>query len=169
MSVFLGDDPVYLKVDKLNLPVYDHLNGVIKKKDGANGYSASASSSTSSHSILKSKSGRSAQSLSSDLEPFFGLPQIHVDRDYGIKPDEAEDARQLTQIAQQRSEEFIRCMVKVRHGLLRAEKYQSKVYRWCREMAGDEDDSDGMESNEPTAKPAGSSGSSNSSTSDKKK
>lgn len=182
MGVFLGDDPMYLKVDKLNLPIYDHLNGVVDPNDGPankiNGDEILTSSSTngskvnsligqstnitssnlssapssSTPSVLKSKFGPSSQLLSSDLEPFFGLPQIHVDRDYGIKSDDAEDARQLTQIAQQRSEEFIRCMVKVRQGLLRAERYQSKVYHWCREMAGDEDDSDGMEHFESSTK-----------------
>lgn len=195
MSVFLGDDPTFLKVDKLNLPIYNHLGGITDHEEGPdnkiNGIGASSASppataptvddqgsekesltaklkatvsnepslssplgnaanpatkSKNVPSVLKSKSGTQASEyMSVDLEPFFGLPQIHIDRDYGIKPEEAEDARQLTQIAQQRSEEFIRCMINVRKGLLTAERYQSKVYKWCREMAGDEDDSDGME------------------------
>lgn len=189
MSVFLGDDPTFLKVDRLNLPIYNHLDGITDPEEGPdnkiNGIGAissavaaaaapttdedvsteqaneptttadsTATQSTNTQpakpkngpSVLKSKSGsQAAEYLNTDLEPFFGLPQIHIDRDYGIKTEDAEDARQLTQIAQQRSEEFIRCMVNVRQGLLRAERYQSKVYKWCREMAGDEDDSDGME------------------------
>lgn len=170
MSVFLGDDPTFLKVEKLNLPIYDHLNGITSSDDGPenriNGLGATSAAFVAQNaaqksangsgplnvlknknapSVLKSKVGKTVEQLAVDLDPFFGLPQINSDRDYGIKADDAEDARQLTQIAQQRSEEFIRCMNKVREGLLRAERYQTKVYKWCREMAGDEDDSDGME------------------------
>lgn len=194
MSVFLGDDPYYLDVSKLNLPIFNHLDGVTDKNgnaqlnhingDHVNGSSAakqgelaerltsnssitptapSSSSSSSSASnttaVADSSSGRSktnkkkpatTEEEEEEDDPFFGLPQIIIDRDYGIKTEEADDARQLTQIAQQRSEEFIRCMVKVRKGLLKAERYQDKVFRWCKEMAGEDDDSDGMENHNIT-------------------
>lgn len=114
MSVFLGDDPKYRKVDMLKLPELEEKEPV-----------------------------EEADALSKDLDVFFEVPQITVDRDYGIRAEDAEETRQLTQIAQQRSEEFIRCMTKVRFGLLKAERYQRQVWNWCKEMAGDEDDSDG--------------------------
>lgn len=181
MSVFLGDDPYYLDVSKLNLPIFNHLDGVTDKNGNAqlnhingdhlNGSSArqsdlsdkstatiplSSSPAAGDASSSRSKSNKKKTATTEEEEeeeeddPFFGLPQIIIDRDYGIKTEEADDARQLTQIAQQRSEEFIRCMVKVRNGLLKAERYQEKVFKWCKEMAGEDDDSDGMENHNIT-------------------
>lgn len=188
MSVFLGDDPTFLKVDRLNLPIYNHLDGITDPEEGPdnkiNGIGAISSAVAAAaarqptkmpqpnkqpdqlqlqtllqHHLQIPNQPNPKRAFGFEIQVWqsgsrvsqhrfrtiFGLPQIHIDRDYGIKTEDAEDARQLTQIAQQRSEEFIRCMVNVRQGLLRAERYQSKVYKWCREMAGDEDDSDGME------------------------
>lgn len=155
MSVFLGDDPAYRRSNMLSLPIYNHLDGLkdpseegnASKKDGeANGGTTSQVKDEEQLSQGRRPSTRNqVASSSQETDSFFALPQFSIDRDYGIRPEEAEDTRQLTQIAQQRSEEFVRCMTKVRFGLLRAEKYQAKVYKWCQEMAGVEDDSDGNE------------------------
>lgn len=45
------------------------------------------------------------------------------DRNLGIPPDEAEEARRLLQAALDRSEEYLRCMQKVRSGLVKADRY----------------------------------------------
>ncbi|KAF5098963.1 hypothetical protein D0Z00_001829 [Geotrichum galactomycetum] len=150
MSVFLGDDPTYRRSNMLNLPIYDHLDGI---KDPAKEPAAEEDNKTENGSVIEavkqeqprtrrpSTRGQSAQ----EEDAFFALPQFKIDRDYGIRPDDAEDTRQLTQIAQQRSEEFIRCMNKVRFGLLRAERYQRQVFKWCKEMAGEKEDDDGLD------------------------
>lgn len=45
------------------------------------------------------------------------------DRNLGIPPDEAEEARRLLQAALDRSEEYLRCMQRVRSGLVKADRY----------------------------------------------
>lgn len=154
MGAFLGDDPAYRRSDKLNLAAYNHLEGL---EDPSNPNESSESAPPINKIEDKPKSTRrpstrNQTAASQEADPFFALPLLEIDRDYGIRSDEAEDTRQLTQIAQQRSEEFIRCMAKVRNGLLRAERYQDKVYKWCQEMAGLADESDGMEHDTPAPK-----------------
>lgn len=75
-----------------------------------------------------------------ELEPFFALPKLEVDRDFGFSPEIAQDTRQLAQIAAQRGEEFIRSLYKIRGGLLRADRFRAQVYKWCREVGGDMSD-----------------------------
>ncbi|KAK9456084.1 RXT2-like protein [Dipodascopsis uninucleata] len=77
-----------------------------------------------------------------ELEPFFGLPKRHIDRDFGFPPDVAQETRQLAQMAAQRGEEFMRSLYKIRAGLLRADRFRGKVYKWCREVGGDISDDD---------------------------
>lgn len=153
MAVFLGDDPAYRRSNMLSLPIYNHLDGLedpAKPKSEANGESNGDAKGSANGTKIKGEEPprrrpSTRNQTQQDVDPFFAAPQFDIDRDYGIRPDDAEDTRQLTQIAQQRSEEFIRCMTKVRYGLLRAEKYQRKVLKWSQEMAGEEDESDGME------------------------
>lgn len=142
MSVFLGNDTEFFRANTASLPLYDHLD---KLKDPSapspefkeiNGGGKSVS--------VKAEAGSDTQK-NDDTDLFFAPPQLLVDRLDGVKSDDIEASRQLTQIAQQRCEEYIRCMTKVRYGLLKAERYQNQVFRWCQEMAGIEDNSDGME------------------------
>ncbi|ODQ68486.1 hypothetical protein NADFUDRAFT_49125 [Nadsonia fulvescens var. elongata DSM 6958] len=151
MSVFLGDDPSYILANKLNLPEYDH-HWVPEDEEGL--ISTSSNNSSGSNTAIKEKedlnfnqpSRRITRNASSqEIDSFFALPQINIDRDFGISAEAAEDTRQLTQIALQRSEEFIRCMTNVRMGLLRAERCKNFVYRWCKEMA--EGDTEGQDDN----------------------
>ncbi|KAK9447794.1 RXT2-like protein [Limtongia smithiae] len=72
-----------------------------------------------------------------ELEPFFTIPKLDMDRDFGFPADTAQETRQLAQIAAQRGEEFIGSLYKIRSGLLRADRFRAKVYKWCREVGGD--------------------------------
>ncbi|KAK9235601.1 RXT2-like protein [Lipomyces kononenkoae] len=75
-----------------------------------------------------------------ELEPFFALPKLEVDRDFGFPPEIAQETRQLAQMTSQRGEEFIRSLYKIRSGILRADRFRAKVYKWCREVGGDVSD-----------------------------
>ncbi|KAK9492964.1 RXT2-like protein [Lipomyces doorenjongii] len=75
-----------------------------------------------------------------ELEPFFALPKLEVDRNFGFPPEIAQETRQLSQMAAQRGEEFIRSLYKIRSGILRADRFRAKVYKWCREVGGDVSD-----------------------------
>ncbi|KAK9365000.1 RXT2-like protein [Lipomyces kononenkoae] len=75
-----------------------------------------------------------------ELEPFFALPKLDVDRDFGFPPEIAQETRQLAQMTAQRGEEFIRSLHKIRSGILRADRFRAKVYKWCREVGGDVSD-----------------------------
>ncbi|KAK9466616.1 RXT2-like protein [Lipomyces arxii] len=75
-------------------------------------------------------------------EDFFALPKLEIDRDFGFPADTAQDIRQLAQMAAQRGEEVIRSLYKIRSGLLRADRFRAKVYKWCREVGGDVSDGD---------------------------
>lgn len=55
------------------------------------------------------------------------------DRNLGIPPDEAEEARRLLQAALDRSEEYLRCMQRVRSGLVKADRYRKRTWRWCKD------------------------------------
>jgi hypothetical protein len=128
MSVFLGDDPSYILSEDMNLPEFDDTDdqpGVLKNEE-------EETDEQSNRRITRNQ-------ISQEQDPFFALPQVNIDRDFGIPKDEAEETRQLTQIAQQRSEEFLRCMVNIRNGILKADRYKRNVYRWAKSMAGDDD------------------------------
>lgn len=137
MSMLLGDGSDDYRQNTQSLPIYDHLDGLADpsshSKEEANGNTKLPVKSELTNSNYD---GRDA---------FFAAPMKIIDRNIGVRQEDIEDTTQLTQIAQQRSEEFIRCMNKVRHGLLKAERYQGTVFKWCQEMAGIEDDSDGMD------------------------
>lgn len=63
------------------------------------------------------------------------------DRNLGMGADEAEEARRLLQAALDRSEEYLRCMQRARMGLLKAERYRRRAYRWCKDAAKERDGS----------------------------
>lgn len=68
---------------------------------------------------------------SSALASSFLTPSY--DRNLGLAPDEAEEARRLLQAALDRSEEYLRCMQKVRSGLVKADRYRKRTWRWCKD------------------------------------
>jgi hypothetical protein len=143
MAVFLGDDPSYLNIEKLNLPIYDDGsaddNGTVKE-EATNGTVNEANGDVNGNgSGPATRRMTTRNQASSEMDPFFAPPQIHVDRDFGVSNESAEETRQLAQIVQQRMEEFVRSMVAVRGGLTRAQRQKRQVYRWCLEMAGEDD------------------------------
>ncbi|CCH45977.1 Transcriptional regulatory protein [Wickerhamomyces ciferrii] len=77
-----------------------------------------------------------------ETDPFFALPQLKFDSNFGLNPEDAEEARQLSQISLQRSEELIRNLTTLRNGLVRAETLKSKILQWSKEINGDPDESD---------------------------
>ncbi|GMF00075.1 unnamed protein product [[Candida] boidinii] len=83
--------------------------------------------------IRQEKYGIIANKLIKD--PFFKLPEYVKDFNYGIsKNEDAEDSRQLIQIALQRNEEFIRSLSNIRNGFIRADRIKDNILKWCREI-----------------------------------
>ncbi|OUM55310.1 hypothetical protein BVG19_g4824 [[Candida] boidinii] len=87
--------------------------------------------------IRQEKYGIIANKLIKD--PFFKLPEYVKDFNYGIsKNEDAEDSRQLIQIALQRNEEFIRSLSNIRNGFIRADRIKDNILKWCREINDDQ-------------------------------
>lgn len=55
--------------------------------------------------------------------------------DLGLAPTEASDVRRIVQAALERSQEFLRCLEKVRLALDRADKERKMVWLWCKDSA----------------------------------
>ena len=143
MSVFLGDDPSYILSERLNLPAYnlDDEENEEKEQDEVKNeglVNGNGKENGEADGHVRRIITRNQAIIESSVDPFFEAPQIKIDRDFGVPREESDQTRQLVQIAQQRSEEFIRCMTSVREGLLRAQRRKRQVYKWCLETAGQE-------------------------------
>ncbi len=142
MSIFLGDDPSFLLPENLNLPDYNHYK-VDEDTLGSLMENNENQTDTEENNLIR-KATKLLKPKSEEDEDnndnFFGLPQLPFDPNFGISPEAAEETRQLTQIALQRNEEFIRCMMKLRSSLTHADRIRDRVFRWCKEMNGDVDD-----------------------------
>src|ERR1700736_5012046 len=55
--------------------------------------------------------------------------------DLGISEQEASEVRRMVQAALERSQEFLRCLEKVRAALVRADKQRKMVWLWCKDSA----------------------------------
>jgi len=55
--------------------------------------------------------------------------------DLGLTPAEASEVRRMVQAALERSQEFLRCLEKVRLALVRADKQRKMVWLWCKDSA----------------------------------
>lgn len=55
--------------------------------------------------------------------------------DLGLTPPEASEVRRMVQAALERSQEFLRCLEKVRLALVRADKQRKMVWLWCKDSA----------------------------------
>lgn len=55
--------------------------------------------------------------------------------DLGLSPAEASEVRRMVQAALERSQEFLRCLEKVRSALVRADKQRKTVWLWCKDSA----------------------------------
>lgn len=69
-----------------------------------------------------------------DIDRFFTIPHVDVDRNLNLDPDHAEELRQLLQVASQRMQEFVRCIYVVRSGIERTMRRRRRVRMWCHEM-----------------------------------
>jgi hypothetical protein len=55
--------------------------------------------------------------------------------DLGLSPAEASEVRRMVQAALERSQEFLRCLEKVRLALVRADRQRKTVWLWCKDSA----------------------------------
>ncbi|ODV62086.1 Rxt2p ASCRUDRAFT_75295 [Ascoidea rubescens DSM 1968] len=74
-----------------------------------------------------------------EIDPFFALPEIDLDPDYGFDPKVADAVRKRLQLALQRNEEFVKNLQKIRMGIIRAERLKDIIFNWCKEMNGGND------------------------------
>lgn len=65
--------------------------------------------------------------------------------DFGLTPAEASEVRRMAQAALERSQEFLRCLEKVRQSLDRADKQRKMVWLWCKDSAKMVAEQDGEE------------------------
>lgn len=139
-DILLGEDSSQLLENELHLPEYDH-NLVDKKLDKTshNGKDHQDESSNTATDFDKRVTRRQS---TQEVDPFFALPTMKIDTNFGLSPEVADEARQLSQISLQRSEEFIRNLTSLRNGLARAQTLKEKLYQWGREINGDPDESD---------------------------
>ncbi len=151
MNVFLGDDPSHVTAEGLKLPDYDHnLNlekelvkaSILENRKRPADDDSIESERKSRHVEDKKPEARDNTSLipnstSNNLinDAFFKLPQFESDLNFGLKrTQEAEETRQLIQIALQRNEEFIRSLSNIRMGFIKADRLKHTIYGWCKEM-----------------------------------
>jgi hypothetical protein len=62
------------------------------------------------------------------------IPPVNL-ADLGLTPGEASEIRRMVQAALERSQEFLRCLEKVRLALDRADKQRKTVWTWCKDSA----------------------------------
>ncbi|VEU23362.1 DEKNAAC104522 [Brettanomyces naardenensis] len=155
MNVFLGDDPSDVYADALGLQNYDHhldlveeMNndseqGQSKGETNANGEASTAekdedTTQDDEDDTINQKNSHVVSNEASNRlidDPFFQLPQYKRDFNFGIRrKEDAEEARQLIQIALQRNEEFIRSLSSIRMGFIKAERLKDNIFRWCKEL-----------------------------------
>jgi hypothetical protein len=126
LTAFLGDDAVLvMRAYQKEAPV-----GTLRPADQA--------PSTNGHTedgipvpVKAVTRGQTADEAQLSLAQDFICPTY--DRNLGLPAESAEEARRLLQAALDRSEEYLRCMHKVRAGLLRADRYRSKIFGWCKD------------------------------------
>lgn len=161
MSVFLGDDPSYLLAENLHLPELpdDEFNGHKTENGTENGVAQLSTTNNINNDDNNDDEEVGARRMvtrrqaHNEMDPFFAPPEIQVDGTMGISPEHAEETRQLTQIVQQRMEEFIRNMTSIRSGILRADRIRQKVYGWCREVGGGDELDDLIADDPATGEP----------------
>ncbi|SCU84480.1 LADA_0D01904g1_1 [Lachancea dasiensis] len=131
LEAFLGDYPGALLEQNLRLKEYNHN---LKLGEDAEDHS-------STQPPLDIKPDGYPQD---DEDPFFALPQFDpysflpsvVSQNLGQSTEEVEAGRQLTQIALQRNQEFIRNLQKIRNCIVKAQRIKERIHLWGREYAG---------------------------------
>ncbi|PRT56377.1 Transcriptional regulatory protein RXT2 [Wickerhamiella sorbophila] len=143
LSAFLGDDSRYLNLKNLEIPEYNTADDAaepVKPEPNpeSSGHMMGITSDVQSDANGAPMRPNTRQETNKNVEPFFAVPEVQIDCDYGVSEEAAEDARQLLQVAHQRMEEFVRCMTEIRMGLTRADRLRRQVLAWCREMNNEE-------------------------------
>lgn len=114
MNIFLGDNPEIILEKSLGLPEYDHHLDLNQAEAG--------------------QQQQEQEQLIDGMDPFFMLPAYQTDPQLNLDLAEADELRQLVQIALQRNEEFVRSLSQIRNGFVRAIRLRDFVYQWCCEM-----------------------------------
>ncbi|EDO14991.1 hypothetical protein Kpol_376p4 [Vanderwaltozyma polyspora DSM 70294] len=137
LEVFLGDihGPLYEK--NLKLPEYDH-NLELPDEDECSNIENNIPGNSKQSSEKKEEDSK-------EVDQFFALPSINSaeellsqipNYDSPQIAEELETARQLTQIALQRNQEFIRNLQKIRGFLVKANRIKERIYAWSKEYSG---------------------------------
>ncbi|QPG76195.1 hypothetical protein FOA43_003581 [Brettanomyces nanus] len=159
LAVFLGDDSSNIYADLLKLPNYDHHLDLGEEMNNADEHD---NVSHDESALKNGEAGKDEDTIQDDdditnqqpngslhmvsneasnkliKDPFFKLPQYRRDFNFGVhKTENAEETRQLVQIALQRNEEFIRSLCSIRMGFIKAERLKDSIYGWCKEMGED--------------------------------
>lgn len=160
LDIFLGDYPNPLYESILKLKDYDH-NLILpdKEDDEEEKKEMAEKMGTKNKNIEKQKdiNGNERNNTDDTVEdPFFALPEISnkdglkllIGDNNGINDlnkinninDQLELTRQMTQIALQRNEEFIRNLLKIRNFLDKSNRIQERILSWSKESVGIQDD-----------------------------
>lgn len=151
LDLFLGDYPKPLHESTLKLKDYDH-NLTLPDDDDENNTNTDITSS-------EDKEARDAKLKEAvaptEEDPFFALPQISNKDGLNLltsdntnnnnnttisETEQMELSRQMTQIALQRNEEFIRNLLKIRNFLDKSTRIRERVLAWGKESAGVQDE-----------------------------
>lgn len=90
----------------------------------------------SDHHPVRTRSATPDSSNDMFIHPFFLAPAFsRPDRNVGLPPPEADEARRLLQLYIQKQEEICRGAQKVYDGLLRADRYRKLVLKWAKAEA----------------------------------
>lgn len=146
LGALLGDDPEALRLQNLSVRDYKTVH------DGPVETSAPQSSDHIGITSLSAPANTNGVK-EEPVDNFFAPPDLHIDKNFGVSADTAEEARQLLQIAHQRLEEYVRCMTVIRMGFTRADRLRRQVYNLCREANNEDyvlDDIDPYHEMKPT-------------------
>lgn len=150
LDLFLGDYPKPLHESALKLKDYDH-NLTLPEDDDENSNQSNITKS-------EDKEARDAKLkeavATTEEDPFFALPQISNKDGLNLlkenktdnnntnisESEQMELSRQMTQIALQRNEEFIRNLLKIRNFLDKSTRIRERVLAWGKESAGVQDE-----------------------------
>lgn len=125
MNVFLGDDPNRVLEADMELPEYDHNLDLDKQQ------------ATNNNPMLETKQQQptsAIMAMNPNSDPFFMPPVYQSDPELNLELQDADEIRQLVQIALQRNEEFVRSLSQIRSGFVRATRLRDFVYQWCSEI-----------------------------------
>lgn len=136
LDLLLGEDSSLLLESELQLP------DITKTEIAAPHQSATDPADHDEDMVSPEEKRITRRRSTHETDAFFALPALKIDMNCGLKPELAEEARQLSQVAVQRNQEYIRSLSSIRNGIVRAQKLKETLYAWAREMNGDPDEAD---------------------------